>query len=98
MAVHEGESLNAAEAPEFHILLDWSAQHTQCFGFVRDGKLTCNGYDFWERLREVLVKFITGLEAQQAFASGAGFFRVGITAPLGSIRPGQSTQVPLESD
>ena len=50
MAMHEGENLNVAEAPEHHILLDWSTRNPQFHGVLEDGHCVVNGFDLWSRL------------------------------------------------
>lgn len=111
--VHENENLNAAERPDYHILLDWgqlpawpaaaagpvsgSAQDlslstsTACppgvAGVINSGRITINGHFIWGRLREVMSKFITGIDAMVALAKGADSFSVTIHPPLGSVRP-----------
>ena len=61
--IHENENLNAAEGPSYHILLDWSQSGGPYFGAITDGRLTCNGHMVWGRLRQILAKFITGIDA-----------------------------------
>jgi hypothetical protein len=111
--VHENENLNAAEQPDYHILLDWgqlpawpAAAAGPVSGLVQDpsfprtlgwrpgpagiineGRLTLNGHFMWGRLREVMSKFITGIDAMVAFAKGADRFSITIHPPLGSVRP-----------
>jgi hypothetical protein len=93
--VHENENLNAAEAPNYHILLDWSQPHGYRFGSIVDGRLTCNGHMVWGRLREILAKFITGIDEMIAHArmvagDQEGSFSITIAPPLGSVRPGRT--------
>lgn len=88
--VHENENLNAAEAPDYHILLDWS-QPRGYFGSVTDGRLTCNGHMLWERLRQILAKFVTGIDGMIAIAriqngEREGTFSITSEPPLGSVR------------
>jgi hypothetical protein len=112
--VHENENLNAAEQPDYHILLDWgqvprwapstagpvsgSAQdlslncvvgfHSGAVGFIdTSGRITLNGHFMWGRLREVLSKFITGIDAMIGLAKGAHSICMTIHPPLGSVRP-----------
>jgi hypothetical protein len=90
--VHENENLNAAEAPNYHIWLDWSHPRGAYFGSVADGRLTCNGHLVWRRLREIVAKFITGIDGFIAFArirAGTGYGKFSITAvpPIGSVQP-----------
>ena len=86
-AVHENENLNAAEQPDFHVLLDWTMHpEDRCGGVLRDGRITLNARATWLRLRELMVKFIQALDMMVAFAGGATSGSMG-RAPLGSIRP-----------
>ena len=84
--IHENENLNAAEFQDYHILLDWSVRSLQSFCRIENGKFVCNGYFLWNRLREVLAKFITGIEGTIAFAQN-GSFSISIRPDLGVIRP-----------
>jgi hypothetical protein len=84
--VHENENLNAAEAPNYHILLDWSQPHGGFFGSIAAGRLTCNGHMVWRRLREILAKFITGIDGMISWATKRSFSITG-APPLGSVRP-----------
>ncbi|MBX9626250.1 MAG: hypothetical protein K2X82_20795 [Gemmataceae bacterium] len=90
--IHENENLNAAEAPNYHILLDWSSRDPACFGSVANGRLTCNAHLVWQRLRQILAKFITGIDGMVAYARmiASGHresFSITISPPLGSVRP-----------
>ena len=91
MAVHESENLNAAEGVDYHILLDWSVKTPQIAGTICEGKLTINGYFLWNRLREVLAKFITGIESFAQSARGEGF-SISIRPGLGTIKPKRTTK------
>jgi hypothetical protein len=84
--IHEGENLNAAEKVDYHILLDWSDPHSAYWGKVSDGRLVLNGHRVWERVREILSKFVTGIIGMIAHAKGEPF-SVTIQPPLGSVRP-----------
>jgi hypothetical protein len=93
--VHENENLNAAEDPNYHILLDWSQPHSNCFGTIAEGRLTCNAHMVWWRLREILAKFITGIDGMIAYAKilasdQEGSFSITISPPLGSVRHSRS--------
>jgi hypothetical protein len=97
--VHENENLNAAEKPDYHILLEWgttpqwvppsapatlppvsgtvqdpclnwaATAHSPVMGIIGGGgRITCNGHLIWGRLREVMGKFITGVDAMVGFA------------------------------
>jgi hypothetical protein len=56
-------------------------------GAIEDGRITLHGPLVWQRLREVMSKFITGIESIIAFAKGAHTFEITCRPPLGSIRP-----------
>ncbi len=111
--VHENENLNAAERPDYHILLDWgqvptwptaavgpvsgsvqdlslrtsTARPPGIAGVINSGQITINGHFIWGRLREVMAKFVTGIDAMIALAKGADRFSISIHPPLGSVRP-----------
>jgi hypothetical protein len=88
MAIHENDSLDAAQQPDYHIRLDWNMRAPeQWLGIIEDGKVTLNARTVSHRLREILAKFITGVEGTIAMAEGRGFTITG-NPPLGSIRPG----------
>lgn len=93
--VHENENLNAAERPSYHILLDWSKPPSMNSGVIDNGRLTINGRVIWARLREVVAKFITGIDSFVTYARIArgelqqGSFSLTVSPPLGSIRPSQ---------
>jgi len=84
--IHENENLNAAERPDYHVQLDWNTQGPY-FGVLENGRLLLNARFIVNRLREVLAKFITGLDGMMAFAEGRDF-AIGIRPPMGSIRHG----------
>jgi hypothetical protein len=84
--VHEGENLNAAEAPGQHILLDWSVRNPRVMPERKDDQIVLNGYFFWNRLREVLAKFITGIQGMIDFVEKKSF-SISIRPDLGSIKP-----------
>ena len=86
--VHENENLDAADQPEYHILVDWSEASSAVMGrsYPEKGRAECNGHLLWRRLREVLAKFITGIDGMAAYGRGEGF-SISIDPPLGSIRP-----------
>jgi hypothetical protein len=92
--VHENENLNAAERPDYHILLEWGRGQSPpdwfrqgLMGVIRDGRITLNGPDVWGRLREAMAKFITGIDMMIAFVNGANSFSISCRPQLGSIRP-----------
>jgi hypothetical protein len=110
---HENENLNAAERPDYHILLDWGqaprsvplaagpvsgmvqdpslnwpvTYHSGLAGTINGGRITLSGHFVWGRLREVMSKFITGMESMIGFAKGADKGSISINPPLGSVRP-----------
>lgn len=85
--VHENENLNAAENPDYHIQLDWTmSEHAGVGGYYGEGKVILNARAHWNRIREVLSNFITGLDFLVAIETGdAGGMT--IRPPLLSIRP-----------
>jgi hypothetical protein len=92
--VHENENLNAAETTDYHILLEWGRGQPPpewfrqgLMGVIRDGRITLHGPLVWGRLREVMSKFISGIDMMVAFAKGADSFSATIHPPLGSVRP-----------
>jgi hypothetical protein len=95
--IHENENLNAAEAPNYHILLDWSQPRSCYFGSIADGQLTCNGHMVWQRLRQIVAKFITGIDGMVAYAKMAsggqgGSFDITVVPPFGTVRLGRGGQ------
>ena len=54
---------------------------------INSGRITINGHFIWGRLREVMAKFVTGIDAMVALAKGADRFSITIHPPLGSVRP-----------
>ena len=88
--VHENENLNAAEDVDYHILLDWSVRNPQLVAELKDGRFVFNGFFLWNRLREVLSKFITGIQSMIDLAEKRSF-SIGIRPDLGSIKPQRRT-------
>jgi hypothetical protein len=87
MTIHENDSLDATQQPDYHIRLDWNMRApNQWLGIIENGKVTLNARIVSHRLREILAKFITGIEGIIAMAEGRGFTITG-NPPLGSIRP-----------
>lgn len=83
--VHENENLNAAERPDFHVLLDWTIDpDDRCGGLLGNGSVTLNARGIWLRLREVVTKFVWGLEAMMAIQQEQSFE---MSRDLGAIRP-----------
>lgn len=84
--IHENENLNAAEQPDYHVLLDWTqSPHDRCSGILGNGTVTLNARMIWLRTREVVAKFVVGIEAMIAIQKEQSFSR---NFDLGSIRPG----------
>jgi hypothetical protein len=83
--VHENENLDVQETPEYHVLLDWQ-DRSQTFLYFVNERLVCNGEFIWERLRQVLAKFITYIDSVFEFER-SGRICVSIKPPFGSIRP-----------
>ena len=95
--IHENENLNIAESPNYHIVIDWSQPHGLYFGSIGDGRIKCNGHMVWLRLREIMSKFITGIDGMIKFAKivagdQEGSFSITISPPLGSVRPARVDQ------
>jgi hypothetical protein len=84
--VHEGENLNAAEELDQPILVDWSARNPGHFAEQRGAQFIFNGYFLWNRLREVLAKFITVIQ-RMIDSAERGSFSIEIRPALGSIKP-----------
>lgn len=84
--IHENENLNIAEWSGYHICLDWSQTHSSMLGYTSDSKLIVNGFILARRIREVLAKFVTGIEGTRNFHQ-TGNFSITSAPPLGSIRP-----------
>jgi hypothetical protein len=78
--------LNYEEATDYHILVDWTDPNGYYPGRVESGTFICNGFFLWYRLRQVLSKFITGIEAAAAWAQQRSFSMT-INPEVGSIRP-----------
>ena len=87
MIVHENDNLDALGKPNYHIQLDWQLDpRMQFFGSVANGTLTCSGGFIAMRLREVLAKFVTGIQSTITLHTEHRF-EISIRPPLGSIRP-----------
>jgi hypothetical protein len=85
--LHENENLSAAEAIDYHVLLDWSSRCPRNMAEIHNGTFICNGFFLWNRLREILAKFITGLTCITDLASGATSVSMTISPAMESIRP-----------
>jgi hypothetical protein len=112
--VHENENLNAAEAPDYHILLEWRRAPSRVTGMaapvsgsatdlslagslemapdvagnIDGGRVTLNGHFVWGRVREIVSKFVTGVDLYVGLTTGAEKWSITIRPPLGSVRPG----------
>lgn len=83
---HENENLNVAEFGGAPVLLDWNRTAQPYFGTTDGQQFICDGHLLWNRLRELLAKFLTGLDTYAAVANGHGF-AITVAPPLGSIAP-----------
>jgi hypothetical protein len=90
--IHENENLNEVEPVDYHILLRWDQCNHDFECDHSDGRLVLNARFLWRRLREILSKFITGLEALNAMARNRGF-HVTIRPEMGSIQPDERTRL-----
>lgn len=87
MIVHENDNLDASSKPNYHICLDWTMNpRSGFFGSVTNGTLSCSGGFIAMRLREILAKFVTGVQSTITFHTEHRF-EITIRPPLGSIRP-----------
>ena len=57
--VHENENLNAAEEPQYHLLIDWVKGAPAVTVWTDQSRIVVSGLFLWERIRQVLAKFIT---------------------------------------
>lgn len=92
--IHENENLNHAEKPEYHFHLDWSkGQESHILGRItEDRRVILNAQVVWNRIREILLKFISWIDSVFALHNGQSSFHIGIDFPLGSIRPDHSVK------
>lgn len=84
--IHENENLNESEPVDYHLLLRWWEDGERFIASHENGRVVINAKLLWRRLREILSKFITGIEAWEARAKNQGF-RMTIRPELGSIQP-----------
>lgn len=83
---HEYDNLDAAECPQHRLTIDWSGSLGPFFGrMVGEERFVINGQQLWQRLRELLAKFLTGIAGFECFASHRPFSITGSPA-LGTIR------------
>ena len=67
------------------MLLDWTMHpDDRSSGVIRNGTVTLNAPSIWLRLREVVTKFVWGLEAMIAIEKGKSF---SMSRGLCTIRP-----------
>jgi hypothetical protein len=55
-------------------------------GHIFDGGVVCNGHLMWRRLRAIMAKFITGIEAMLALSKGERW-NLSTEPPMESVRP-----------
>lgn len=84
--IHENENLNIEEDIDYHILLDWSHRNPIYPAYVSNKIFVFNGFFIWNRLREVIAKFITVIDAYNAMANNENGC-ITINPELGSIKP-----------
>jgi hypothetical protein len=85
MMLHENENLRLEEAPDYHVLIDWNLDG-RTFIYDEGKTIICDGKLLWNRIREVLAKFITYVDCVRTHSeTGRGGVR--IKPPLGSIKP-----------
>ena len=84
--IHENENLNESEPVEYHILLRWWEHGEKFIASHENNRVVINARLLWRRLREILSKFITGIEAWEAQANNQGFSMT-IRPERGSIQP-----------
>jgi hypothetical protein len=89
--VHENENLNAAEQPDYHVLIDWSQPNKDHIAELVNGQLVINGHFFWIRLRQVLAKWITRIQLVIDVSAGRSW-STHIDVPLMSILPESEDQ------
>lgn len=83
--IHENENLNAGEDVHFHILVDWKRVEAKTIAWVYGERVVVSGPLLWERLRQVLAKFLSIVESTYTFPQ-TGRIGASIIPPLGSIR------------
>jgi hypothetical protein len=67
--------------------LAWTPPRSAYAGTVTGGRPTLNGHFLWGRVREILAKFVTGIDGMISLAKGK-CFSITIQPALGSVRPG----------
>lgn len=84
--IHENENLNADEDVDFHILIDWKTVHGKTIAWISGDHVVVSGHLLWERLRQVLAKFLTIVESTHMFPT-TGRREASVAPPLGSVLP-----------
>lgn len=84
--IHENENLNIDEDCEFFIQLDWKITDPRVLGYFNNDVFICNARFLWNRIRQILAKFITGIEAMIAIHQGKSFC-ISINPEINVIRP-----------
>jgi hypothetical protein len=83
---HEYDNLDAAEYPGHRLTIDWSGSLGPFFGrMVGEERFVINGQQLWQRLRELLAKFLTGIAGYECFAARQSF-SITVNPALGAIR------------
>ena len=83
---HENENLNVDESIDYHILIDWNTDGNEIWAWVSEKQVVVNGRLIWNRLRQILAKFLTHIENIYTFPE-TGCIGVSINPPAGSIQP-----------
>lgn len=89
--IHENENLNESEPIDYHILLRWWDHGERFIASQENSRLVINARLLWRRLREILSKFIMGIEALEAMANSRGFSMT-VRPERGSIQPTHRTK------
>jgi hypothetical protein len=84
--IHENENLDEREPVDYHIRLRWTEPSEKFVCEHKDGRVVINARLLWRRLREILAKFITGIDAHEAMAR-KGAFSITISPEIGRIQP-----------
>lgn len=82
--IHENENLNFDENVSYQILLDWSNRDNSWVKNIND-RFVFNGYFLWDRLRQILSKFITYIDSVFSLANEHTFCCT-INPKIGSIK------------
>lgn len=86
-SIHLFDTLNIDSKPDYHVTLKWGLSR---YGYGGDiwgtSKVVMNAESAWWRLREILAKFITGINTGLRMARNESSFALRIDPPLLSIR------------